>query len=276
MAVTTIIATPVPGGAVQGPSTLVSWTPVDGVIGSITSPESGGSMQLVFSTIGMSTNVSGFGYCTNIAAAIAYTSNGTGSSTGLSFNPFGGGPAFSFNGLNPISSGTITQNVSGSNGQYFDETLIVNPALEPTLSAQWPSGSVLSSFAISQFQFTYTLAHFTLNTVFPAAGDVLGGNSVTITLGDTDGVGANFAGMVALVEFGPGNFASPDSVIDNLTFTITVPASISGEGPVDVTINSVFGANAGVTKVHGYVYGTGPVIPVTSLTPAVGPTIGGS
>jgi hypothetical protein len=106
--------------------------------------------------------------------------------------------------------------------------------------------------------FTYR-AGPTLTKVTPDAGPTAGGNAVTLT-------GTGFTGATA-VTFGTKP-AAPVTVHGPTSITATVPAGTAGTVTVTVT------TPAGVSNAEPYTYDAVPVL--TQLTPAKGPTTGGT
>jgi hypothetical protein len=96
--------------------------------------------------------------------------------------------------------------------------------------------------------------------VNPNKGPTLGGNTVTIT-------GSGFTGTTS-VTFG-GNAATNVHVTNDTTMTVTVPAGNVGTVSVSVTTPGGTG-----TLNNAYTYVAAPTI--TSFTPVVGPTSGGT
>ena len=105
----------------------------------------------------------------------------------------------------------------------------------------------------------------TVTSISPAAGPTAGGTSVTIT-------GTNFTGLsgAAAVQFG-GTNASSYTVNSATSITATAPARAAGVADVRVTTPGGTSAN---TAADDYTYYAPPTI--TSISPAAGPTAGGT
>jgi hypothetical protein len=105
-----------------------------------------------------------------------------------------------------------------------------------------------------------TLATPTLTSLTPTGGPLRGGPTVTIT---GQGLGA------ASVKFG----TAPATMLSNTSTAITVTPPDQPPGPVDVTVTTAGGTTA-PSAASRYRYFEKPV--VTDVTPATGPTAGGT
>ncbi|MGA7797753.1 MAG: IPT/TIG domain-containing protein, partial [Methanoregula sp.] len=107
----------------------------------------------------------------------------------------------------------------------------------------------------------YTFAAFpTITGISPTAGPIVGGTSLTIT-------GTSFTGATS-VTIG-GKPASSFKVTSATTITATAPAG--SVGAVDVTVTAPGGTATGT---GAYTYAAVPT--VTGISPAAGPTVGGT
>jgi hypothetical protein len=110
--------------------------------------------------------------------------------------------------------------------------------------------------------FTY-VPHPTVTGVSPAAGPIAGGTTVTIT-------GTNMGG-VTKVDFGTVQ-ATGFSVVSSTE--ITAPAPAQSAGTVPVTVIDPVGGSSAASSAGVYTYDAVPT--VTGVSPATGPTAGGT
>lgn len=115
------------------------------------------------------------------------------------------------------------------------------------------------SYTVPNANLTVKYRPPTISSITPDKGEVIGGETVTIT-------GENFRDG-ATVKFGM-IFATNVQVVDNQTITATVPAGIQGQATVTVTNDDR--QLATIT----YQYFADPI--VTSIQPANGPFVGGN
>ena len=156
------------------------------------------------------------------------------------------------------SGGAIEKTASSASSVTF-----TMPAGGPGVTSVWIVCPYVSGPAKSNsLQYTY-LGPPTVTSVAPGAGALAGGQSVIVN-------GAAFAADVQ-VSFG-GRPAPVTQVADGGSqATVVVPAG-SAIGPVDVIVTNPGQGSATLTS--GYTYQQGPT--VTSVTPAQGPTDGGT
>ena len=107
--------------------------------------------------------------------------------------------------------------------------------------------------------YTYGAAP-TFSSIAPATGPAIGGTGVTIT-------GTNLAGATS-VTFG-GTAATGVTGVSDTSITATTPGHAAGA--VDVVITT---PNGTATGTGAYTYGAAPTF--SSITPSIGPTIGGT
>lgn len=182
--------------------------------------------------------------------------------------PTEGGTEVTLYGANFVDGATVTfDNVPATAVVFVDEH---------TLTATTPAGTygpadVKVTNPDGQFDtltagFTYTSNLPFIYDVTPDSGRSVGGTAVTIT-------GDNFIGGSYEVEFG-GNPCTDLVVEDSQTLTCVTPASTPAytEGPVDVTITTIYGTD---TLVDGFTY-TSSVPTITDIFPISGPTTGGA
>ncbi|HLN43629.1 MAG TPA: IPT/TIG domain-containing protein [Acidimicrobiales bacterium] len=105
----------------------------------------------------------------------------------------------------------------------------------------------------------------TVTGVSPGTGPSTGGTAVTIT-------GTNFTGATA-VDFGPGNPATAVTVVSSTSITATAPTGTPST--VDVTVTTGGGTSATNTG-DKYTYNPPPPPTVTGVSPASGPSAGGT
>lgn len=109
--------------------------------------------------------------------------------------------------------------------------------------------------------FTYIQAPV-VSGLSPTSGPVAGGTTVTITgLGFTGANAVNFGGTILV-----------PTVVNDTTITVTAPAHAAGK--VDVTVSHPANGTSLNTIAYDYLYLDVPA--VTSLSPASGPTTGGT
>jgi hypothetical protein len=162
-------------------------------------------------------------------------------------------------------SGTVTADITSALGPndffasgYSDFT---NSPVEYNNS---PNAN--GSIAVSLARYELTLYQIHFGTISPVNGDPAGGTTVTITLVDVDGTGADLTAAVHAVDFGLGNPADTGTKVrlNNTQFTIVVPpqpvTDRAGSTLVDVILNSTaagFPASAAIRLTLGFTYGVG-------------------
>ena len=172
----------------------------------------------------------------------AVTISGTGFAPGATVSM----GASAANGVSIVNSTTITATTSSHVAGAVGVTVI---------NADAQSGTLASGF-------TYTTTAPAVNAVAPSAGPTTGGTAMTIA-------GTNFAGG-ATVSVG-GSAATTVTVVNSTTITATTAAHAAGA--VDVTVTNTDTQSG--TLPGGFTY-LGPAPTVNSVTPASGPTTGGT
>jgi hypothetical protein len=163
--------------------------------------------------------------------------------TGTSAVVFGSAAASSFT---VVSDTSITATSPAGSAGTFDVTVTTVGGTSATSSAD---------------DYTYVSAP-TVTSVAPAAGPLAGGTSVTIT-------GTHLAGATA-VAFG-STAATSYTVVSATKVTAVTPAGTTGT--VDVTVTTAGGASA-TSSADAFRYA--PIPTVTSISPSVGPMVGGT
>jgi hypothetical protein len=171
------------------------------------------------------------------------------SGTGLGSNEevfFGTTPA---NGLYSYSLINHTLTVTSPPGTGIVDVIVDSPSGEP--SSPTPAD-----------RFTYLEGAPTVNEVSPALGPTAGGTTVTIA-------GKNFTGA-SQVDF--GSAPATNFVVKSDTQIAAITPG-GAAGPVDVTVVTPSGTSA-TSAVDQFTYAAVPV--VTGISPATGPTAGGT
>ncbi len=190
---------------------------------------------------------------TNVAPAAGPTAGGTSVTiTGTNFTGLSGAAAVRFGATNAtgytVDSATqITATAPAGTGTQ-------------NITVTTPGGTSANTAADD---YTY-YAPPTITNLSPSAGPTAGGTLVTIT-------GTNFGGLsgAAAVRFGATN-ATGYTVVNPTTITATAPA---GTGTQNVSVVTPGGTTAN-TAADDYAYVPAPT--VTNLSPAAGPTAGGT
>ncbi len=174
-----------------------------------------------------------------------------------------GGATVTLTGTNFSHASAVSFGGAAATGYVVDSntqitaTSPANAAGTYDVTVTTPGGTSAASAAD---YYTYVAAP-TVVSISPTAGPTAGGTSVTIR-------GTNFLGATA-VTFGAT--AATDYTVNSATqITATAPA---GTGAVDVRVTTVGGASA-PSAAEQYTYVGAPT--VTSISPAVGPTTGGT
>ncbi|MGK8524416.1 IPT/TIG domain-containing protein [Nocardia asteroides] len=221
--------------------TVVSDTQLTAVV-----PAGSGSVDVVVTSTGGTSNASTYAYAPAPALAAVVPESGPetgGNIVPLSGSGFSGATAVNF-GDTPATSFTVVSDT---------EITAVAPAqsgaaVVTVSSVGGDSNGVLYNFVPAP----------TLTSVDPGAGPENGGNTVTLT-------GTEFTGATA-VDFG-GTAAVSFTVVSSTEISAVVPA---GTGVVDVTITTAGGDSNSVR--YAYV----PVPSVTTVLPGSGPEPGGN
>jgi|GEM_PF-710395 len=190
--------------------------------------------------------------------------------TGISPNsgPTGGGTLVTITGthLTPLSGVEFGNAWANHFGSLSSTSIQV---YSPAHFAQTVDVVVVTQNGGSQIssndQYTYTAsAAPTVTGISPSSGPVTGGTSVTITGTSFTGASTVFFGATAATSF---------SVNSDTQITATAPAGSAGT--VDVTVTTPTGTSATASADH-YTYTTLPIPTVSGVTPATGPTGGGT
>ena len=123
-----------------------------------------------------------------------------------------------------------------------------------TIVVTTPSGSTTQAIS-----FTYFVPAPTISSVTPSSGSTLGGTTITVT-------GTNLTGATSVKVGG----VAATNVLATAT-SITAKTTAGDAGLKDVAVTTAGGT---ATKTGAFTYIAPPVI--TSVTPAIGPTIGGT
>jgi hypothetical protein len=164
-----------------------------------------------------------------------------------------------FTGATAVDFGaTAATSFTVDNANQITATAPAHAAGTVDVTVTAPAGTSPTSVAD---QYTYAAAP-TVTSVTPSSGPTAGGTSVTIA-------GTGFTGATA-VDF--GGTAATSFTVDNANqITATVPAHAAGT--VDVTVTTVGGTSStGAGDQYSYV--AAPT--VTAVSPALGPTSGGT
>jgi subtilase family serine protease len=198
-----------------------------------------------------------------VPALVGYTPTVTGLSTAT--GPAAGGTSVTITGTN-LTDGTVVD--FGSNPAtsvvVVSSTQItaVSPAGTGTVDVTVTGPGGVSATSPAD-HFVYSSMPVVMG-VTPVAGLLAGGTSVTIA-------GASLIGVTA-VHFG-GTAASLSSLVYNSNGTITITSPAHAAGTVDVTVTNPQGTST-ISSADQFTYTNAPV--VTSVTPAVGPLVGGT
>ena len=180
----------------------------------------------------------------------------------------------------PASGGTVVTitgaNLSEATGVTFGSTSASSYTIDSAtqITATAPAGtagdvSVLATAPAGRTaigtgnQYTYIPVP-TVTSISPTAGPIGGGTSVIIT-----GTGFSYANATGAVKFG----AATASYTINSDTQITATAPAHAAGTLDITVTTPGGTSA-TNAVDQYTYVSPPT--VTSVSPTVGPTAGGT
>jgi hypothetical protein len=277
---TTITASSVAGGGVgswgrvQGPYTgyaahdLEIWAGVVTATGSstvtVTFSGSVASIQTGLSAQEFSASGSSPTWSLDTGGGISNASSAT--VTFPRLTPAGTGEAYF--GFAPVANSGAAGTTSGftyavtADGDVAAYDANVSAAVQPT-ATQSPAG-VSGGIAILFAASSAPPPAPTVTAVSPASGPTTGGTSVTVT-------GTGFTGASA-VKF--GTVAATTFTVNSAT-QITAGAPAGSLGTVDVTVTTPGGTSA-TSNADQFTYTTPPAPTVMSLSPASGPTSGGT
>ena len=189
--------------------------------------------------------------------------------TGVSPNqgPYSGGTSVTITGTNFAGVSAV----DFGPGNPVDTYTITSPT---TIIATSPPGTGTVDVTVTApggtsatnpgDQFNYISGPPTVTSVSPNSGPVTGGTVVTIT-------GTNFTDANA-VDFGPANPATKFEVVNPTTIVATSP---TGQiGTYDVQVSDV--GTSATNTADQFTYVTPPVPTVTGVSPASGPSTGGT
>ena len=219
-------------------------------------PAGSGTVHVRVTTrAGVSSTPSASKYTYYARATVASVSPAIGSASGSTSVSISGAH---FSGVTAVEFGTITATSFTVNSDT--SITAVSPAGSGSVDVRVanPGGASATSAAD---RYTYTLS-VTVTGVSPAAGPALGGTLVTIT-------GINLGGATA-VKFGD-TAATLFTVSSSTSIRAVAPAG--AVGTVDVTVTTPAGTSA-TSAADLYAYSARATI--TSVSPAAGPTTGGT
>ncbi|WP_155413334.1 autotransporter outer membrane beta-barrel domain-containing protein, partial [Rhodopseudomonas palustris] len=199
------------------------------------------------------------GGTTTSTAGFTYVAGPTIGTIAPNSGPAGGGTSVTITGTD--LSGVTAVTVGGAAATLGTNTatsiMITTPA--GSAGARDVVVTTAGGSATSTGGFTY-IATATVTSIAPAAGPISGGTSVTIT-------GTNLSGATAVTI---GGAAATNVIVVNAT-TITATTPAHAAGTVDVVVTTPGGTATGAGL---YSYAAGPT--VTSVSPASGPSVGGT
>ncbi len=178
-----------------------------------------------------------------------------GTSVTITGTNFTGAAAINFGSGNPSDTYTITSPTT-----IIATTPTGKGTVDVTVTT--PGGTSATSAAD---QYTFVSGPPVVTGVSPNFGPVTGGTTVTIT-------GTNFTDANAVV-FGPANPATTFTIVNFTTIVATAP--IGQLGVYDVQVSNPSGTSGTVTA-DQYTYTSPPVPTVTGVSPASGPSTGGT
>ncbi|GAB6900663.1 beta strand repeat-containing protein [Kineosporia succinea] len=233
------------------PATAVSVQDNGSTVTAVTPLHAMGSVAVVVTTDGGDSAPGVFTYVpTPLVAAVAPDSG-----------PTDGGTAVTVTGSG-LENGTVTLDGVAVTPESVTDASIV---LRTPAHAAGPvtiGVSTAGGRADSTFTYVEPPSGPVLTGVDPASGPVAGGNSVTLT-------GLGFGGATQ-VRFGPEDAGF--TVVDDTTITATVPPGSVGAAALSVT--TPLGVTSGDVT---YAYLAPPEAPtISDVTPAIGPTAGGT
>ena len=215
-------------------------------------PAGSGAVDVTVTTPGgTSPTVSGdvYKYVPSVTS-VSPTSGPTTGGTTVTINGTG------FTGATGVSFGGTAATFLVKSSSQISATAPAGAAGTVDITVTTPGGTSATS---TNDQYTYVTPP-TVTRVSPSSGPAAGGTSVTIA-------GTNFTGATA-VSFG-GTAASTYTVTSATSITATSPA---GSGAVDVTVTIPGGGTSATNSSDVFKY----VPSVTSVSPASGPTAGGT
>ncbi|MGK5013095.1 putative Ig domain-containing protein [Janthinobacterium sp. MDB2-8] len=213
-------------------------------------------------TVDVRVTTSGGTSATSAADQFTYVAAPTVTSISPTSGPATGGTTVIISGTNFSGATAVTFGATAATGfSVLSATQITAtaPAGSGTVDVRITTGGGTSATSAAD-QYTYIAAP-TVSSISPTSGPATGSSSVIIT-------GTNLSGATA-VRFGGGN-ASGFTVNSATQITATAPA---GTGTVDVTVITSGGTSA-TSAADQFTYLAAPT--VSSISPASGPTAGGS
>ncbi len=178
--------------------------------------------------------------------------------------PIAGGTTITIQGSDFVNGATVSVGGTAATGVTFVSSTTLNAVTPAHAAGTVPvmvtnpdgrSGTLTTGF-------TYNSTAPTVDRVEPSSGPTSGGTVITLT-------GINYA-PGATVSVG-GTAATAVSVVNSTTITATTPAHAAGA--VNVTVTNPNGQSG--TIAAGFIY-VGPAPTISTVTPAAGPSIGGT
>ncbi len=241
-------ATAVDFGVAAGIVTADSGTSI-----TVLSPPGSGPVQVTVTVGGVTSSGAAFTYDPVPAPSITAIAPATG--------PRSGGTTVTITGTNLWSTGAVS---FGSQPAFFYNVSATSiTAVAPAgsgavdVTVTTPAGTSTANPAADTF--TYGASTPTVTSVSPSSGPATGGTAVTLT-------GTGLAGAGA-VDFG----ATAGTIIADTGTSITV-LSPPGSGPVQVTVTVGGSTSSGAA----FTYTATPAPVISSVTPATGPSAGGT
>jgi hypothetical protein len=201
-----------------------------------------------------------FSYTASAVASISSISPSSGSTAGGTSVSLTGSGFTSATGVNfgntPATSFTVNSDTS--------ITAVAPPQAAGTVDITVTTFSGIS-VVVSADQFTYTAASVpAVNSVSPSSGSTAGGTSVTIG-------GSAFTGATGVMF---GTVAATSFTVNSDT-SITATAPPEAAATVDVRVTTYAGTSATSSSDH-FTYNAAPAPTVSGITPASGPSSGGT
>ncbi|QHB73091.1 IPT/TIG domain-containing protein [Stenotrophomonas sp. 364] len=213
-------------------------------------------------TVDIRVTTAGGTSATSAADQFTYVSAPTVTSVSPTAGPPGGGNTLLITGTGFTGATAVTFGGQAALGYAVDSATQIRaeaPAGSGTVNVRvTTSGGTSATSAANQYSYA---AAPVITAVSPTSGPGAGGTTVTLT-------GSNFSGATA-VTFG-ANAATGYTVNSTTQITATAPA---GTGTVDIRVTTVGGISA-TSAADQFTYVAAPT--VTSLSPAIGPTAGGT
>ena len=188
--------------------------------------------------------------------------------TGVSPNveTAGGGTAVTITGTGFTGASAVDFGANAATFTVLNSTTITASSPPGTgtvdVTVSTPVGG--TSLTSSADQYTYVNGP-TVTAISPISGPATGGNTVTIT-------GTNFVDVTG-IDFGGENPTTTFSVINPTTIVATAPSGALGT--IDVNVFNV-ADGSGASPADNYTYTSPPVPTVSGVSPASGPTTGGT